>query len=368
MRIADIQISRHRLPLDPPFLAAWDPKPRTAFEATIVRVVTDTGQVGIGSGDTMAGFDSYRDLFIGRDPLELERHFQVLTNLQFHDNRFWPLDIALWDLYGKSLGLPVYQLLGGSSDRVPVYASLGSLRAAADMAEQVAALQREGFKAVKIRFHHDDWRDDVRVIEQVRRTAGDAMAIMVDCNQGWRMPWDTTPPWTFDIANAVADALAELNIFWLEEPLHRGDYEGMSRLRRGGTVALAAGEMTREMHELHSLIDRNCIDILQADAVLTQGISGLSNLMPKLRRAGVIFSPHTWSNGIGFIANAQLAAGVGAPPFLEFPYDPPTWSTNRRDFMLQVPVNPDQDGTVRLPSGPGLGIELDEDKLRATQI
>ena len=135
VKIAAIEISHHRLPLDPPFQAAWDSQPRTRFDATIVRVRTDEGLEGIGSGDLMLGFAGHEHLFIGRDPLDLERHHRVLDNLCFHYGRCWPLDIALWDLFGKIEGEPCFRLLGGRQDRVRAYASTGTLRCPAALAD-----------------------------------------------------------------------------------------------------------------------------------------------------------------------------------------------------------------------------------------
>ncbi len=125
-RIAAIEITHHRLPLDPPFRPSWDSRPRHAFEATIVRVRTDSGLEGVGSGDAMIGFAGSEDLFIGHDPLALERHFRVLSHIAFHAGRCWPLDLALWDLAGKITGQPCWRLLGGLGRRVRAYASLGS--------------------------------------------------------------------------------------------------------------------------------------------------------------------------------------------------------------------------------------------------
>src|SRR3546814_12556960 len=101
---------------------------RSAVDATGVRVVTDEGRVGIGSGDLMVGFEQHEELFLGRDPLDLDRHYRVLDNLAFHYSRYWPLDCALWDLVGKILGQPVWRLVGGRSDRVPPSPSSGTLR------------------------------------------------------------------------------------------------------------------------------------------------------------------------------------------------------------------------------------------------
>lgn len=93
MKISRIRITHHRLPLDPPFHAAWDPRPRTRFDATIVRVETDEGLVGIGSGGSMPGFAGHEDLFVGEDPLDLDRHFRVIESLSFHYGRCWPLEV-----------------------------------------------------------------------------------------------------------------------------------------------------------------------------------------------------------------------------------------------------------------------------------
>ncbi|MSP87602.1 MAG: mandelate racemase/muconate lactonizing enzyme family protein, partial [Alphaproteobacteria bacterium] len=142
MKITGITITNHRLPLDPPFHASWDPVPRTRFQSTIVRVATDEGLVGIGSGDTMPGFAGHEHLFVGQDPLDRERHYRIIDNLSFHYGRCWPLDIALWDLAGKILGQPCWKLLGGLSKRVRTYASSGTLRSPAAMADTARNLGR----------------------------------------------------------------------------------------------------------------------------------------------------------------------------------------------------------------------------------
>ena len=98
--ITRIEISHHQLPLDPPFPAAWDTRPRTRFPATIVRIHDDAGHVGVGSGDAMYGFADFERHFIGEDPLDLDRHAAVLANIEFHAGRPWPFDVALWDLAG----------------------------------------------------------------------------------------------------------------------------------------------------------------------------------------------------------------------------------------------------------------------------
>jgi len=368
MKITRIERSVHRLPLDPPFHPSWDTRLRQHFDVHIVRVETDEGLVGIGSGDAMPGFKGHEELFVGRDPRDMERHFRVIENLSFHYGRCWPLDVALWDLFGRIVEEPCWRLLGGRADGVRAYASSGSLRDPAELADLAQLAAEEGFGAFKLRFHRRDWKEDIETLAAVRDAVGDNLELMVDCNQGWRMPWDTHAPWSFKQALAVARELEELDVYWMEEPLHRGDYEGMRRLRDNADLRIAGGEMTRELHELRELIDRRCLDVLQPDVVVTGGITGLRRIAEQAIDHGLEFTPHTWGNGIGLLANAHLAAGCAGSTYLEFPFDPPSWTPERRDFPLLEPVVAGEDGWIELGEAPGLGIELDEELLASTRI
>src|ERR1700722_10873617 len=182
-RIAGITITHHRLALDPPFRASWDTKPRVHFDATVVRVSTDSGFTGVASGDRMLGFEGHEPLFVGEDPLALERHYRVLSNIDFHYGRCWPLDLALWDLAGKLLGVPCWKLLGGLASRVRAYASSGTLRNPAAQADAAERYLEQGFAALKLRFQRGDWRDDVRTLEAVRARVGERLGLLVASHQ-----------------------------------------------------------------------------------------------------------------------------------------------------------------------------------------
>jgi L-alanine-DL-glutamate epimerase-like enolase superfamily enzyme len=367
-RIAAVEVSQHRLKYDPPFHASWDTAPRVHFDATIVRVRTDSGLVGVGSGDLMLGFAGHESLFVGQDPLCIERHYRVLANLDFHYGRSWPLDLALWDLAGKITGQPCWKLLGGLSGRVRAYASTGTLRDPGAMAECAERMLGEGFRAMKIRFHRGDWRDDIRALEAVRARVAGKLELLVDCNQGWRMPWDTESPWTYKDALAVAHELERLGVYWMEEPLHRADYAGMQALRAATSVRIAGGEMTRQLHEFRELINRGCLDVLQPDAALVGGITGLRRVALLAQEHNIIFTPHTWTNGMGVLANAHLVAGLADAPYFEYPYDPPEWGLERRDYMMAAPLNVDREGWIELSLEPGMGYTLDEATLARTRI
>lgn len=382
-RIESIEISHHQLVLDPPFPASWDPRPRTRFPVTIVRVRDSDGRVGIGSGDPLHGFADVAGLFIGTDPLDLDRHAACLHNIGFHMGRPWPVDVALWDLAGQIRGEPIWQLLGGTSPRLKLYASTAVHRSITDTVDVARAVVDAGFDALKLRFGRPALDDDLATVTAVVDAVGDRLTVMVDCNQGWRMPWDTAAPWSLEQAARVGFELQSLGVHWVEEPLQRGDYTGLAELRRrldeqasgGHRLLVAGGEMTREPYEFRELLDRGCLDVFQPDVVCTGGFITLAALAREVIAAGHRFTPHTWGNGIGVLANLHLAAGAAGQDgsgWVEYPYDPPEWSIDRRDYPLLHPLERSTESSggpgawIELPRTPGLGLVLDEDRLANT--
>lgn len=367
-RIDRVEITNHRLDLDPPFLAAWDPDPRQVFSVTVVRVHDDEGRVGFGAGESMAGIEDYLHLFLGRDPLDLRRHGAVLSDIAFHAGRPWPMDTALWDLAGKIRGEPLWAMLGGAARSIRLYASWGSHRPIEEAVVQAGEAVTAGFGAIKLRLGRDGGMDeDIELLSAVRTEVGGAVEILVDCNQGWRMVGDITPPWSADHALSVAERLDGFDVTWIEEPLHRGDHAGMAWLRERSPVPVAGGEMTRELHELHLLVDRKCLDVYQPDVALVGGFGDLAQFAREVVDRGMVFTPHTWGSGVALVANAHLVAGTVASPILEYPFDPPEWTPERRDFMLATPVHHDR-GVLVLGDAPGLGVELEEERLGVTLV
>ena len=358
MKITRIRLERRTLPLDPPFLAAWDPDPRTSFEATLVFVETDEGVTGIGSGDTMEGFERFEQHFLGRNALDIAHHQGILEVLARHgDGRYWPLEAALWDLAGKAQERPVVELLGGSAGSVRAYASTGTDLPPAERAESALALHAAGFEALKLRIDRNRVEEGVAAVRATREAVGDSMEIMVDLNQGWRMPGDRSRPLDPEIVRKTADELRELDVLWFEEPLPREDVEGYAALRSEVGIRVAGGEMAETPAELESFEAADALDVYQPDVVLSVGISRALDLGRRVIARGRWFTPHTWTNGIGLLANLHVVVAAGGGPYVEFPYDPPNWTPERRDFMLAEPVQA-RDGYVTLPSQPGLGFEL----------
>jgi L-alanine-DL-glutamate epimerase-like enolase superfamily enzyme len=365
VKITAVETRQYRFPLEPPFRAAWDPVPREHVDATLVH--TDEGVSGWASGDALPDTAVLEGLVTGLDPLRTEVVREVCETVDFHGGRPWTLEVAIWDLAGKALGQPLWRLLGGRSQRILAYASTGELVDPAERARRVGELVERGVRAVKIRFHLGDWRRDVEVLEEVRRVAGSRIEIMVDANQGWRMPGDREPRWDVATAAQCARALEELGVYWLEEPLRMDDLDGYRALRSLTRIRLAAGEMARTAGEARELLAAG-VDVLQCDVVLAGGIGGCRRIAALADLYGRAWSPHTWTNGYGFLANLHLAIAVSTAPYLEVPFDPPAWSPERRDWLLPVPIEIAADGSVAPPPGPGLGVEPDLDALERWRV
>jgi D-galactarolactone cycloisomerase len=368
MKITGIRLDRLRLKLDPPFHAAWDPVPRTHFDATIVRVETDEGVVGVGSGDTMDGFEAFEHLFLGTDPLDIVRHVRTIETMNFHAGRYWPLEVALWDIVGKVAGLPVATVFGNVHKRVRAYASSGELQSPEHRVESALAARERGFSAMKIRIDRNGIEEGVQTVRLVREALGDGFEIMVDLNQAWRMAGDVEPALDFATVRSTVDRLRELGVFWVEEPLPYQDMAGLRTLRAETGMRIAAGEMLPSTSDLLAYLEHDALDVYQMDVVLAVGMHRARTIAELAQLRHRMFTPHSWTNGIGVLANLHVAAGVGGGPYFEFPYDPPGWTPERRDFMLARPVDVTPDGYVEVPRLPGIGAELDEKEVERWRI
>ena len=230
-------------------------------------------------------------LLVGLDPRRTEVVRELCETADFHGGRPWTAEVAVWDLAARALGEPLWRLLGGRAERMLAYASSGELVAPEERARRVAALRDAGVRAVKLRFGHADWRDDVAVVEAVRAAVGSDVELLVDANHGWRMAGDRGRPW--DVADALqcARALEPLGVYWLEEPLPTADVEGYARLRAGTSLRIAAGEMVRSLHEARDLVLRGGVDVIQPDAVLAGGLGGGRRIAALAGLCGRMFSP-----------------------------------------------------------------------------
>ncbi len=368
MKISAIETREYAIPFDPPFTAAWDPVPRARQKATLVIVHTDEGVSGYASGDRLLDRELLERLLVGVDPLQTEVVRELCETVDFHGGRPWTAEVAVWDLVGRILDTPCWQLLGGRSDRLLAYASSGEAVDADERVARCLALREAGVRAAKIRFATDNWRAGVELVARVRDAVGPDFELMVDANQGWRMPGDLASRWDVATALQCARALEPLGVYWLEEPLRTDDLDGYATLRAGTSLRIAAGEMVRGAHEARDLVVRGGVDVIQTDVVLAGGIGGCKRVAALADLHGRAWSPHTWSNGLGLVANLHLALAVSTCPYVEVPYDPPAWSAERRDWLLPQPLEIAADGTIAPPPGPGLGVVPDLDALERHRV
>ena len=198
-------------------------------------------------------------------------------------------------------------------------------------------------------------------MEAVRRAVGDRMEIMVDANQA-QTPGtprnEDGPVWSYERALATCRELERLGVAWLEEPLRRYDFDNLSRLAAATEVPLAGGENNVGLHEFRWLIDRNCYDVIQADAVCSEGLAQLKKVASYAEMHHKLFAPHHGGNGVGIAAHLHLSASCPNSPYVELLQDPPALSELDFQGLIAEPFLPDANGDVHLPNRPGFGVEL----------
>jgi L-alanine-DL-glutamate epimerase-like enolase superfamily enzyme len=363
MKITKVEIKTAERDLDCMLVPAWQ-VPMVRSRQHVVLIHTDEGITGVGSGGVPVRWDMAGLLLLGQDPFNIEQHVENLSNFAFFIGRPWPLEIALWDIIGKATGQPIARLFGGGQQRLKAYASTAELRPPEQRAEDAQRLRQEGFHALKLHLHSIEPRRDLRVVEAVRKAVGDSMDIMVDAGNAWTMPPERgVHRWDLRTAIYMARALEELGVFWLEEPLWRYDYDDLAELRRQVNLRIAGGELSQGIHDFKAYLDKGCYDVYQTEVTMAGGLFQGRQVAAMVQAHGKMITPHNWTNGIGFAAALQFAASLGQCPYFEFPYEPPAWTIEARDFLLKEPFRIDEEGYVHLPDKPGLGIELDEEKM-----
>jgi D-galactarolactone cycloisomerase len=371
MKVDRIELFHVAIPLPKPFYPAWIPGyPQTVNRFTLLRLTTDEGAQGLAAG---VAFEQEREglggllgpYLIGLDPTDITTARQRIREASYLGWRNYWIEAAFWDIRGKIEGKPVWALLGGQEGgRAEVYASTGEVHPPGQRVDEVLQLCEMGFQTVKLRVHSFDPAEDVAQVRAVRRAVGDSMEIGVDANQGWRVALvDDAPLWTLERATDFARACADLTVGWIEEPLDMYAYDEQAELRRRSQVPIAGGELNGGWQEFKVMLEKGSYDIYQPDATMGGGIGDAKKVLDACREQGLGYTPHTWTNGLGFLINLHVyAAGPRAQP-IEYPYEPPGWIPEARDGLLAEPIQVASDGTVAVPDAPGLGIELDEDKL-----
>lgn len=373
MKITDIQTFQLQGPeLASPMYPAWAPGSTWhRWGGTVCKVFTDEGIVGLGSPGYASApiIESWiKPQLIGKDPFALEQHARIFRGA----GAAWGIEMALWDIIGKACNVPVYKLWGGFRDRVPAYASLIDVRSGEQRAEDILQIQADGWRATKLRIHDWTMKEDLAQVEAVRRAVGDDFTILVDANQA-QQPGTPQPElsvvWTYERAVQTARELQKLGVYWLEEPLDRYDYDGLTRLAAAVDILIAGGENNRGLHEYRELIDRDCYDVIQVEAMVGETMTQLRKACAYAEMHRKQCAPHHGGGGLGFIAHLHLCAAIPNCPYVEVFHDLPGLSSDVFQWYLAEPVKLDPtDGCMAVPQKPGLGVELDEEKLKRYAI
>ncbi|MGD8367582.1 MAG: mandelate racemase/muconate lactonizing enzyme family protein [Desulfobacterales bacterium] len=369
-----IELYHIAIPLPATFYPAWIPGfPQKENRFTLVRVTTDDGVEGYSAGPAMgrerAGLGELLGPYlIGEDAEDIRIVQQRLREIGYLGWKNAWIEPAFWDIKGKLAGKPVWSLLGGAPEsRVRLYASTGEVMPPAERIEEAEARFSEGFRTIKLRVHDFDEIADIRQVKEVSAAIGHKMKIGVDANQGWRVTIVSDAPlWDLERARRFADRCADAGVVWLEEPLAMDAYDELAALTAYSRVPIAGGELhTGGLPELRMMIQHRCYKIFQPDAVFAGGIGQTIEVARLCRRNGLIYSPHTWTNGIGFAVNLQVfaASGFAEEKELEYPISPPGWTVEARDGILETPFSHDK-GTLTVPDRPGLGFEIDPRALK----
>lgn len=350
---------------------AWNPGRSTTFTVgggSYVEIQTDQGLTGIGPGIDPSLLDSVREQLLGKDPFDTEQHSARLRyyaqGMPYRGSGC--VDIALWDLIGKACGQPLYKLWGGARERVIPYASLIALSTPEERARLAAQLADDGWKAIKLRLHHQEMREDLRTVEAVRAATRGRMTITVDANQAQSSGnWQPGVLWDYRRALDTARELEKMGVYWLEEPLPRYDFAQLAELNRQLALPLAGGENNRGLHEFKQMCELGVYDILQPEPLVTEGITGLRKIGALAEAYGKRIVPHHAGGSLGTVATLHLTASWPHSPFWEVLHDPPVASYEHRFAIFRNPPRVGKDGSVNVPQGPGLGVDINTDLVAA---
>ena len=356
MKITGLQAIPLAIPMKPmtPH-SAWVAGSRKQI---VVRVRTDEGLTGVGEafayGAPLAVCnvidESLAPLLAGQDPGRIE----ALVDLMHRGTMIYGrrglgmfaisgVEIALWDLLGKRLGAPIHELLGGAiRPSMPVYASLPRYDSPAEVAAACRHYVARGFGMLKLH------QIDEASVAAAREAVGPGVELMLDTNC----------PWTPAEAVVMARRLAPYRLFWLEEPVWPPeDYAGLAAVRRQTETPIASGENESTLYGFRAMIEQGAADVLQPSITKVGGISEFRKIVTLAQAANVALAPHSFYFGPGLAATLHVAATMrGAMP-VEFP------TGEHETPFLTAPIEA-RDGRVKVPRGPGLGVEINEEAIR----
>ncbi|RJQ58761.1 MAG: mandelate racemase/muconate lactonizing enzyme family protein [Desulfobacteraceae bacterium] len=358
-----------------------------SFDSTLVRIETECGIVGYGEAKEEVGSEGnntalamlingkFGPMLIGQDPRDISRLWEVMYNgtrshYALRHGRVFPLlgrrgitvsaisgiDIALWDILGKSLNAPVWRLLGGrTAARMPAYAS-GGWADASGIGDQLNGyIARGGFKAVKMRVGVMDGTvaASSKRVKAAREAIGDEIGLMCDAHG------------TYSVAEAkqFCRMVEGCDLMWLEEPVTADDKEGCAEVRASTAIPIAAGESEFNRFDFKALAELHAVDIFQPDLAICGGITEAMRIAAIASSYNLRLAPHLWTGAPAFAAGMHVAAASPAGFILEY-----SLGANPLLHDLVEESFPVEDGCLEIPERPGLGITIVEDFVKKHSV
>lgn len=371
MKIRDIELTMVEIPVVPlteggiaPYAGSQDKVGTSTATSAIYKVITDEGIVGWGEMNPVITLKLSHELLeqyikpklVGRNPFEINQimqEFAPVYNPQVNTKSLLTgVEIACWDIMGKALGQPIHVLLGGKvRDEVEIAYPIGIMEED-ETRDKIKQIRASGFRTLKTK-GGKDVHADIRRAQVMREAGGDEFAIRVDMNQGYDVP--TTLKYLRNVA--------ELDLQYVEQPLPINRFDDMAMLRKRSTTPIAINEDCYVPSNIWHAIQRNAIDIAVVDMEPIGGISELRRIAAMAEEAGLPLVHHcAWDMGI---ALAAILQATSAMPAFTYPMDS-TYVAHGADVLAEpIPV---VNGAYPVPQGPGLGIEVDEEKLKSLSI
>ena len=376
MKITGIKTYALQTTLDD-YAFGWSQRVGNSRQTAICVVETDAGVEGYGEAFYFGGPSTIVALMmeqacgpfiVGMDPFDTSVIWDRLYNLMRDQGQkgvpisaISAIDIALWDIKGKALGLPVYKLLGGAyRTKAKVYATglyepQGVPSVVDALVEEAVGYKEQGFGGMKLKIGYD-LKTDVEYVRAIREAIGPDLALMVDANHGYNATE----------AIKLARAMEPFDITWFEEPVPPEDIDGYVEIKRNTGIPIAGGECEYTRYGFRELIHRRAVDVLQPDLCATGGFTEMRNIVAMASAANLPVIPHVWGTSVGLAASLQCYAALPHFPERRFPAEPwfeydrspnPLRETSVEKFTME-------DGYLPIPDRPGLGITLNMDFIK----
>jgi L-rhamnonate dehydratase len=347
-------------------------------DALIIRVRTDEGITGIGEVDSAplavqgivnGGYShtlccGLKQLLIGEDPFQTEYLWQKMFRQNIYAGQSGVLihaiggiDIALWDIKGKKLGMPIWKLLGGGfHSKLRCYASVLFGDTPERTQQEASRLRDQGFTAAKFGWGPmgKDAKNDVALVRKARAGLGDDLDLMIDAG----LVWDTKT------AIQRADAFSQYNPFWLEEPLMPHNFEGYSQLSKSTSIRIAAGEEEDTLENYRRLITEGQCDVIQVDLTRCGGFTGAMKIASLAADYNRPVANHGFTTYINVAAALHWLNSIPNSLIVEFVAQN---GTELRDILTRQRISA-KDGYLDIPQEPGLGVDLNEDTVAKLRI